>query len=39
MDKGIIFGIKVDKGVVFFVGIDGESIIQGMYGINFMLYK
>lgn len=32
-DYGIILGIKVDKGVVFLVGIVGESIIQGFDGL------
>lgn len=31
-DKGIISGIKVDKGVVPLAGTDGESTTQGMYG-------
>lgn len=38
-DKGIISGIKVDKGVVPLAGTDGESTTQGMYGTNFMPHK
>lgn len=38
-DKGIISGIKVDKGVVPLAGTDGESTTQGMYGTNLMPHK
>lgn len=38
-DKGIISGIKVDKGVVPLAGTDGESTTQGMYMTNIMPHK
>lgn len=38
-DKGIISGIKVDKGVVPLAGTDGESTTQGMYRTNIMPHK
>ena len=32
-DKGILVGIKVDKGVVPLAGADGETTTQGLAGV------
>ncbi|GCB62375.1 hypothetical protein scyTo_0011455, partial [Scyliorhinus torazame] len=32
-DKGIVVGIKVDKGVVSLAGTDGETVTQGLDGL------